>query len=93
MVSYNLAFRQSANDLFDYINSLKESSIKLDFSDVNTISGSFAHQYMIHKRDSKKQISESNMASQIKKMFDVVRSRKERPELFIEPPRVIEVTN
>jgi len=71
-VSSNLALRYSVDDLFEYINSLDESRIVLDFSGIESITRSFAHQYVINKSRSKKQIYEQNVPSYIKPMFDLV---------------------
>ncbi len=90
-VATHLAFRHKANDLFDFINQCNEKNIELDFSDVITMSGSFAHQYLINKENSKKIISEINMKPNIKKMLDVVQKRNGKPKKVIEPPEAIDV--
>ncbi|VVB65210.1 Uncharacterised protein [uncultured archaeon] len=71
-VSSNLALRYSADDLFDYINNLNESRIVLDFSGIESITRSFAHQYILNKSKSNKQIVECDVPINIKPMFELV---------------------
>ncbi len=54
-ISENLAFRDSVDNLFSYIASLEETNIIIDFLGVKSITGSFAHQYIINKKRAKKQ--------------------------------------
>ncbi|VVB64795.1 Uncharacterised protein [uncultured archaeon] len=71
-ISSNLALRHSADVLFDYINSLDESRIIINFSGIESITRSFAHQYAVNKIKSKKQIVECDIPPKIKPMFELV---------------------
>ena len=75
-ISQNLAFRHSADDLFSYINSLEESGIIVDFSEIKSIAGSFAHQYITNKKATKKNITEINKSHNVIQMFELVERRK-----------------
>ena len=77
-ISQNLAFRDSADDLFNYISSLKESSIIIDFSEIKSMSSSFAHQYLTNKKVTKKDITETNKAFNIIQMFELVERRNSK---------------
>jgi len=81
-VSNDLALRDIADALFDDIESLKESEIVIDFSEVTSITRSFAHQYSLRKKSSKKNISEINMPTNIRKMFDIVENKYEKTKLI-----------
>lgn len=74
--SSNLSFRHTANKLFDDINKIETKNIIIDFCDIQTISRSFAHQFLIRKKETKKKITEINMNEDVKKMFKVVASTK-----------------
>lgn len=77
-VSSDLAFRDSANDLFEYINSLDAQQIVVDFSGIESITRSFAHQYILNKVESKKQIIECDVPSEIMPMFELVQKQRSR---------------
>lgn len=78
-LSSNLAFRHSADDLFEYINSLSAPKVMIDFSGIKSITRSFAHQYVINKIKSDKQIVECKIPLTIKPMFELV--ERQRQEL------------
>ena len=77
-VSKNIVLRSSADILFDYINSLKEPSVTIDFSEIPFISAPFTHQYLANKRAAKKSIDEINRASDVIQMFEVIERRKRK---------------
>jgi hypothetical protein len=78
-ISTNLAFRRSADDFFDRLNSLDESKILIDFSGIESITRSFVHQYIINKVKSDKQILDINVPLDIMPMFELVeRQRSEQ---------------
>ncbi len=80
MLSANLALRETATRLVQYIEGLPNPEVVLDFSDVKTISRSFAHEYSTRKRDIHKQIREANVSADVAKMFAVVEeARAKRP--------------
>lgn len=72
MLSSDLALRESVNILFDKIETLNCKKIEVDFREIRSITRSFAHQYVIRKKQSKKMIINKNVPLTIKKMFDVV---------------------
>ncbi|MGD1836606.1 MAG: hypothetical protein ACPKPY_00925 [Nitrososphaeraceae archaeon] len=72
MISSDLAFRNNADSLFDKLDSSQYDKIKLDFLDVKSISRSFAHEYSIRKKNSRKIIVEVNMPKNIEKMLRIV---------------------
>lgn len=86
-ISTNLAFRGSADDFFDYVNSLDESKIVIDFSGIESISRSFVHQYTINKLRSNKQITDINIPVNIKPMFELV--KRQRSEKNASPHNLI----
>jgi hypothetical protein len=91
-ISQNLAFRDSADDLFNYINSLKKSSIVLDFSEIKSMSSSFAHQYVTNKKVTKKDITETNKSLNVIKMLELVERRNSKSrEMNNEPFEVVEL--
>lgn len=87
----HLAFRVNADMLFDTIKKYKENTIKLDFKGIETISRSFAHQYLMRKSESKKDITEVNMPERISKMFELVNRQKSVKEIKLEDVEVVEV--
>ena len=91
-ISRYLSFRDSADDFFSYISGLDESDVIIDFSDVESITRSFAHQYLKDKETSKKRITERNMPSNIAQMFELVKKQKsERPKIVTKPIEVVDV--
>lgn len=81
-VSTDLALRNSADRFFDLIDSIKQDTLIIDFKNVQFISSSFAHQYYLRKKSSKKTINEINMSSDIKKMFKIVSEPKPKKQLI-----------
>jgi len=75
-ISSNLSFRHSADALFEYINGLDISSVVVDFSGVESITRSFAHQYVMNKMQSQKEIIECDMPVEIKPMFELVERQR-----------------
>lgn len=74
--SSNLVFRHSADDLFEYINSLSTQKIVIDFTGIKSITRSFAHQYIVNKTKSEKQIAEREIPLAIKPMFELVERQR-----------------
>ena len=91
-ISQNLAFRHSSDDLFNYINNLEDSNIIIDFSEIKFMSSSFAHQYLINKKATKKNITESNKTSDVIQMFELVERRRSKlKETSNEPFEVLKL--
>lgn len=72
MLTPNLALRETAAKLISYVEGLPNSEIVMDFSDVRTITRSFAHEYCSRKRSTHKRITEANVSSDVARMFAVV---------------------
>ena len=82
MFSDNLALRQNANDLFDYIESLPEKEIIFDFECVTSMSRSFAHQYALRKNQCTKEITEVGKSIEVIRMFEFVKKQREKKPLI-----------
>jgi len=94
IISENLAFRDSVDNLFSYIDSLEETNIITDFLGIKSITGSFAHQYLINKKKAIKHITERNIPLDVKKMFELVERRNLNPrEISTEPIEVLDVVS
>ncbi len=77
--SDNLALRQNADKLFDeMICSSKSEKVVLDFNRVETMSRSFAHQYLQRKNKCPKEIVEQGLSTDITKMLEIAKSPKIR---------------
>jgi len=83
-ISADLSLRSRADAFFDSIEELDVRDIVIDFSEVRSISRSFAHQYLEKKRLSKKAIRESHMPAHVAKMFDVVQNPSSRKDLLVD---------
>lgn len=83
-ISSNLALRHSADALFDYINSINESRIIINFSGIESITRSFAHQYTTNKNKTNKQIIECDIPPRIKQMFELVEGQKREAVMKID---------
>lgn len=79
ILSEHLVFRISCNALFDELETLEDNEIVIDFSNVKTISRSFAHQYLIRKSTSNKIIREENLPDNINKMLEIVKMQLDKP--------------
>ncbi len=75
-ISENLVFRDSVIDLFKQINESKLSKLFINFQDVQSITRSFAHQYVKMKEQSKKTIIHINIAPDIQRMFELIITNK-----------------
>lgn len=72
VISKNLLFRGSADELFNQIDNSDMSEIIIDFRQIQSITRSFAQQYLKNKEQSKKKILDVNIAPTIKKMFELI---------------------
>jgi hypothetical protein len=76
-VSPNLAFRGSADDVFNEdINNSDASIVVVDFDGIESTTRSFIHQYMLNKMKSDKTIIEINVPKVISPMFDLVEKQR-----------------
>ena len=71
-ISRNLFLRNSANELFDWINNSKRSKIIIDFRNIQSITRAFTHQYLLNKKKSKKNIIDVNTSPHVKNMFELI---------------------
>ncbi len=69
MISKDLALRDSANRLFDFLASKRAKEATIDFSTVQTMTRAFAHQYLLNKKKTAIKIIEINVPAHVKKMF------------------------
>ncbi|MEM2857216.1 MAG: hypothetical protein QW416_08965 [Candidatus Nitrosocaldaceae archaeon] len=78
-----LSIRANCDKLFDYIESLPEDHIIVDFSGFNTASRSFIHQYLLMKANSskKERIEEINLSPTIEGLFRIVKKQIEEPRI------------
>ena len=92
IIAKDLTLRESADRLFQVLNSSKENKIIVDFSKIEFISRSFTDEYLNEKQKTKKSITEKNLKTNVKKMFMVVKdsrvNHKHKPQLK-EYPRYI----
>lgn len=77
-ISPDLMLRGVADAFFDKLESIKADSLVLDFAGVESISRSFAHQYILRKRTSTKTINEINVPENVSKMLALVRRSSPR---------------
>lgn len=66
---------------FHVLAQLDDKQIVVDFSGVRSISRSFAHQYQIRKKASKKKVTEIHVPAHVAKMFAVVRNSSKNTHL------------
>lgn len=81
----NLLLRDTANTLFDTIEKAQDKKVVIDFEGVRSITGAFAHQYILRKRASRKKVIERNVPEEIQRMFEIV-SRRWKPSRHSLPP-------
>lgn len=72
-----LAMRAHCDKLFDYIESLPEDSITVDFDTFSIASRAFIHQYLMRKAQSNKRIIEINLHPFLAKMLDTIKMQIE----------------
>ncbi len=91
-ISQNLALRKSADRLFNDIRAMDSDSVIISFEGVNTITRSFAHQYIERKkRFRKKRITEAKMSKTVKEIFRIVRNEPARDVSSVTIPSEISV--
>jgi len=71
-ISKNLLLRNSADELFNYINDLKTTRIIIDFDKIQSVTRAFTHQFLLNKEKSKKNIIDVNISPHIKNMFELI---------------------
>jgi hypothetical protein len=71
-VAPNLMLRAVADDFFDKLEAIPAQNIVLDFKGVQSISRSFAHQYILRRMKSSKNVEEANVVENVQHMFKIV---------------------
>lgn len=79
----DLALRSWADELFKLLPEKKEPILILDFSGVEFVSRSFAHEYLKEKRAILIPIQEKNMNSTVKQMFKLASQKPKKNEIKI----------
>ena len=79
LLSPDLCLRSDADFLFDSFSKDESESIEIDFSNIETISGTFAHQYLKRRDSSSIRIIESNMPDNIRKMMEAIKRPSTSP--------------
>lgn len=79
-ISSHLAIRKSAISFFEKeVSNIPSEQLKIDFSNVLSMNHSFAHEYIVNKRSSLKQIEEINVPSNVLKMFEMAKNSIDVP--------------
>lgn len=73
VIAPNLMLRGIADAFFDKLEKMAAKRIVVDFAGVESISRSFAHQYLGRKRGSSKAITEVNLSTDISRMLELVK--------------------
>ncbi len=74
--------RSNADILMDAVHKNNHKLISIDFQEIQTISRSFAQQYIERKNNSSKQLSEKNVNKNVKKMFEVALNKRNNKPRF-----------
>ncbi|MHB1707851.1 MAG: STAS-like domain-containing protein [Thermoplasmataceae archaeon] len=75
VVGPDLATRNGCDNLFLLLEQNPDDEVILDFSDVASISRSFAHEYLMKKIASAKTISEASVPHVVSRMFEFVKNQ------------------
>ncbi len=78
-IADNLATRRAADELFDFVATMPQKIVILNFKSVESVTRSFAHEYILKKKETDKKIVEKNLPSGIKMMFTLVSKQKDGP--------------
>ena len=81
IIGQHLALRHLADKLFDYIDSLKDTDVIVDFYGVHTTSRSFMQQFLYRLKNSDSHITCINESENIRKMADIVNFPKKKPRI------------
>jgi len=83
-IAHNLAFRHSADRLFDCIDSLENTNVVIDFCGVYTASRSFMHQFLRRlERSDNRNIHCVNVPESVEKMLGMVKRQSRFSETFM----------
>ena len=81
-ISTDLALRNTVNSLFSKIQQSGDDECIIDFSNIRSISRTFAHEYLTQKKSANKKISETNIPITVEKMFQIVKNSTDKPRLI-----------
>jgi uncharacterized protein DUF4325 len=85
-IAPDLMLRVVAEAFFDEIERSEAKTLILDFTGVRSVSRSFAHQYAIRKKTSKKHLIEANASQEMARMFELVNRNQQASRMTL--PRV-----
>jgi hypothetical protein len=71
-IAPNLMLRAIADRFFDKLEQIPAANITLDFTGVESVSRSFAHQYVLRRNKTRKHIEEVNIDTNISRMLKLV---------------------
>jgi hypothetical protein len=83
-ISPDLMFRGVADTFFDELEQNEVKKVVLDFAGVKSISRSFAHQYIVRRRSSRKEITETNVSRDVSRMLELAKNTS-GPKLALPP--------
>jgi hypothetical protein len=78
-LSSDLAFRDIAASFMDKVESQRDRDVIIDFRDVESITRSFAHEYVNRRDITSKNIVEVNVPPAVTRMFAVINNSEKRP--------------
>lgn len=92
-ISANLSLRLYAEELFEDIESYTQNNIILDFTRVEFASRSFTQEFLYRMQHCSKSIKLIGQSNEVKKMFETVKSPREKTVLAnYNPDQVIQLT-
>ncbi len=86
----DLALRSWAEELFRSLAERKGQVFVLDFSNIEFVSRSFAHEYLKEKQTFSASIREKNMNANVKQMFELAAQLPNKKNTKIVRPNVIQ---
>ena len=90
VIGQNLSLRKSADFLFDELELYTECEFILDFKGINSMSRSFAQQFINRLNQSSKKIVCTNESFAVTEMFRNVRTPKEKTKLVeLKPSKIM----
>ncbi|OPX61212.1 MAG: hypothetical protein A4E29_00922 [Methanomassiliicoccales archaeon PtaB.Bin134] len=78
-LSRDLALRDVASSFMDRIEARNHTEVTIDFAGVETITRSFAHEYLTRKARSSLIIREVNVPNDVARMFKVIEHSERNP--------------
>lgn len=81
-INKNLSLRVYAGDFYEYIKSLDQNDLVVDFEGVTAVSRSFAQEFLNLMKICSKRITIINQSEEIKTMFNVVKSPRKRAKIL-----------